>query len=285
MSLLSPQLVAFVEVSLKGTLLSASAGLGITQTGLTQRIQALEQNLGVALFLRSRTGMRLTPEGHTLLRYCQRVQELESETLAGLKGSNREVRLRLIAPSSLIRARLLPQTKELSEQFPRALFSYTISDGLSGIEELKRGLVDIAVVERALVPKEMDSKLIRSEDYVFVTHSDWKSRALQEIVDSERGIDFDEQDDYTSRYLKKFRVKTPEPWPRHFVNSTDALAQMLSHGFGYSVLAEDFLEHHFNHNFLCVVAPEQRLSISWALVWYPRNPMPTLFKKFIESVK
>jgi DNA-binding transcriptional LysR family regulator len=38
----------------------AAKKLGITQTGATQRIKALEHSLGVTLFTRSRSGMRLT---------------------------------------------------------------------------------------------------------------------------------------------------------------------------------------------------------------------------------
>lgn len=56
------------------------------QTAVTQRIRALEQILKITLFIRSRKGMGLTPEGQALYRYCLGVNELSGETLAGIKG-------------------------------------------------------------------------------------------------------------------------------------------------------------------------------------------------------
>ncbi|MBY0451706.1 MAG: LysR family transcriptional regulator, partial [Bdellovibrionaceae bacterium] len=60
MSLLSPPLEAFWAITRKGTVQDASKILGITQTGVTQRIRALEKQLKTTLFTRSRKGMKLT---------------------------------------------------------------------------------------------------------------------------------------------------------------------------------------------------------------------------------
>ena len=67
MSLLSPTLEAFWAVVRKGTVQDASHILGITQTGVTQRIRSLEKQLKTTLFTRSRKGMKLTAEGEALL--------------------------------------------------------------------------------------------------------------------------------------------------------------------------------------------------------------------------
>ena len=52
MSLLSPPLEAFWAVVRKGTVQDASYILGITQTGVTQRIRSLEKQLKTTLFTR-----------------------------------------------------------------------------------------------------------------------------------------------------------------------------------------------------------------------------------------
>jgi LysR family transcriptional regulator (chromosome initiation inhibitor) len=79
MSLLSPNLKAFAAIVRQGTVHGAAQGLYLTQTGVTQRIRALEKELGTTLFLRSRKGMRLTQEGEALLRYCKGAEDLEGE--------------------------------------------------------------------------------------------------------------------------------------------------------------------------------------------------------------
>ena len=60
MSLLSPPLEAFVAIVRSKTVISAAKDLGLTQTGVTQRIRVLETQLRTTLFIRSRSGMRLT---------------------------------------------------------------------------------------------------------------------------------------------------------------------------------------------------------------------------------
>ena len=49
MSLLSPQLAAFLAIVKRQTVHGASQDLGITQTGVTQRIKALEAQLSAKL--------------------------------------------------------------------------------------------------------------------------------------------------------------------------------------------------------------------------------------------
>ena len=71
MSLLSPRLIAFLAVAQCKTVHRAADKIHITQTAVTQRIRALEHSLKTTLFIRTRKGMNLTPEGEVLLRYCR----------------------------------------------------------------------------------------------------------------------------------------------------------------------------------------------------------------------
>lgn len=61
------QLESFVAVAEEGTVLKAAARLHLSQPPLSRRIQALESELGVALFERSARGMQLSPSGEALL--------------------------------------------------------------------------------------------------------------------------------------------------------------------------------------------------------------------------
>ena len=50
----------------KGSLTSAAAELGYTQSGLTHMMNALEEELGLNLLVRSKNGVRLSPAGQAL---------------------------------------------------------------------------------------------------------------------------------------------------------------------------------------------------------------------------
>src|SRR5437870_3839751 len=67
------QLEAFSEVARLGNVSRAAATLSVTQTALAARLQGLERELGVELFVRAARGMTLTDAGRALLPYAQRV--------------------------------------------------------------------------------------------------------------------------------------------------------------------------------------------------------------------
>ncbi len=64
---------AFTAVVDAGTFASASARLHLSQPALSRQIDALERDLGVALFERVGRRVRLSPEGEHLLENCRRV--------------------------------------------------------------------------------------------------------------------------------------------------------------------------------------------------------------------
>ena len=61
------QVQAFIEVARTGNVSRAAEALYVTQPALTARIQALEKELGEALFVRTGRGVRLTDAGRVFL--------------------------------------------------------------------------------------------------------------------------------------------------------------------------------------------------------------------------
>jgi DNA-binding transcriptional LysR family regulator len=62
---------AFVRVNEVGSISRAANGLGYSQPGLSQRIQALERRLDLTLFRRTSTGVSLTDGGLAVLPYAR----------------------------------------------------------------------------------------------------------------------------------------------------------------------------------------------------------------------
>src|SRR5437868_7858556 len=70
--MLLAQLEAFSEVARLGNVSRAADTLSLTQPALTARLQGLERELGVELFVRAPRGMTLTDAGRALLPYAER---------------------------------------------------------------------------------------------------------------------------------------------------------------------------------------------------------------------
>src|SRR5439155_17442250 len=71
--MLLAQLEAFSEVARLGNVSRAADTLSVTQPALTARLQGLERELGVELFVRVARGITLTDASRALLPYAQRV--------------------------------------------------------------------------------------------------------------------------------------------------------------------------------------------------------------------
>jgi len=291
MSLISPQLVAFLAVAKHGTVHGAALAISLTQTGVTQRLKALDTQLNVGLFERSRKGMRLTAEGQALLRYCQKVLELEGETLAlfdgGLDPNVRPVqRLSIAGPSSLMRARIIPRMKEVVAQFPNLRLTFDIEDSYEkSVAKLRGGEVQLAVLPPEFVAREMDSKVLQPEIYGLAVPKAWKSRTLLDIVRSEVLIDFEESDETSFHYLKLAGLRNEFQGVRHFVNNTDALAAMIELGMGYSVLGLEFAADLLTSGSMVMMPSPKPYQMKFAIAWYPRSEMSAYFKGLIQAMR
>ena len=287
MSLLSPPLEAFWAVVRKGTVQDASHILGLTQTGVTQRIRSLEKQLKTTLFTRSRKGMKLTAEGEALLRYVKSSLDIEGMALSKIQRAAKDslIEVGITGTSSILRSRVIPNLVPLKKNFPLLRFRFDLSDVNSNVDQLKSGLCDFALLEHHQVTREMDSKIIKAERYCLYGPASWKRRLLSEILKTEAIVDFDAQDATTLQFLEKYKLKTQALNDRHFANSADAIASLVSQGLAFSVLSEEFAGPYLKRNELVNLAPGSFLDHKMALAWYPRPEKPDYFQAIIKTIQ
>jgi LysR family transcriptional regulator (chromosome initiation inhibitor) len=287
MSLLDPKLQAFVAVVENRTVHGAAKTLSLSQTGVTQRIRALEQQLSTTLFKRSRSGMNMTSEGEALLRYCQRALELEGAIKNEISGEEKsiQVSITLAGPTSLITSRVIPICLGLYDEFPNLTLSYHLNDTESRSELLKKGIVELAVLRPEEVALEMDSKMLRPEKYILVASSLWKKRRTLEIIQSERIVDFYASDLSTQSYLKTFDLLSHARPDRIYANANDALITLIKHGVGYGTLLQEVAAPWLQNGELIQLNSGKVVENPIALAWYPRREMPKYFQKIIHTLK
>ena len=74
-----PHLNTFAEAAERSSFTAAARALGLTQAAVSQRVQALERDLGVPLFRRVGGKVELTDAGHRLHEYARRIRDLHRE--------------------------------------------------------------------------------------------------------------------------------------------------------------------------------------------------------------
>ena len=287
MSLLSPQLEAFIAVAKYKSVHRAAESIYLTQTAVTQRIRSLEHSLQTTLFIRTRRGMLLTPEGEGLLRYCHAAKELEGKALAQIQGTGiqAEVKITITAPTSIMRSRVIINCLPIIKKFPHLLIHFDVNDIENRHSGLRSGQNDLAIVQEKDLAQEMSHKKLKPEQYVLVCSSQWKGRKLAEIIKSERIIDFDPTDQITYDYLKQYQLSENVQHGRYFVNRTEDLALLVCEGIGYTTLTKELARSYIEDNKLIVLNNGKTLDISLFLAWYDRLEPPKYFSAIIDAIK
>ncbi|OUS17740.1 hypothetical protein A9Q97_01470 [Rhodospirillales bacterium 47_12_T64] len=138
------QLKAFDTVALEGSFSEAAIRLGITQPAVTYQVRTLEQEYGCLLFVRGATGVKLTEEGHKLLKITRRLFTAEEEAKEFLDATEQ------VATGNLRIAADAPQfVLDLLENFvpnyPKVQISIGFGNSREVVKELLEKRVDVIV--------------------------------------------------------------------------------------------------------------------------------------------
>lgn len=286
MILLNSNLSAFLAVVENSTVSAAAKKLGITQTGATQRIKALEREMGTSLFLRSRSGMKLTAEGSMLLRNCMQVRALEGRMTSEIRGGGleHELDITITGPGGVMARRVIPQCKKVCEDWPKLNIRF-ISEALTDrIGLLKQGIADLAIVTISEVMNELDSKIIAANEMILVATHLWKDRDLGEILETERLISYHADDELGRDYLRQFGLLEALRRPRMLANDNEMIVRLVDLGMGFALLPKELALPFIEQGTWIALNEGKSMSIRFALTWYPRSEMPGYFKDLIKAI-
>jgi len=137
----------FLEIVETGNFNKAAERLDVTQSTVSMRVRALEDELGRPLFVRSKTGIALTAAGHQFRRYAAslvRVWQQACQELALPPGFSTV--LAIGGQFSLWDRLLLTWIPWMREAMPEVAIRAEVglSDGL--VRQLAEGLLDIGVM-------------------------------------------------------------------------------------------------------------------------------------------
>ncbi len=150
------QLAVFHAVAEQGSLTRAAALLFISQPAVSKQLRELERSLGMALFHRLSTGVRLTEAGELLLGYSRQIFALEHEAESALRELHNLERGRLrIGASTTVGTYILPPAcATFGRQYPRVELALDIDNSRAIIERLRAGRIDLALVEGPIAEDE-----------------------------------------------------------------------------------------------------------------------------------
>ena len=162
----------FTVVARELNITRAAEKLNMSQPPLSNQIKALEEELGVRLFIRGKRHLELTEEGALLLRRALQMQELADKTrqeIASLReGMTGTVYLSMVeGRAPFLAAQWIAGFRE---EFP--LVRYNLWNGSSDdvLDRLHKGLADLAVIAAPYDTEHLEGFPVGREPWAAMLH-------------------------------------------------------------------------------------------------------------------
>src|SRR6476620_6770552 len=175
-------LLTFSTVARLGGITRAADELNTVQSNVTQRVKALEAEIGTALFERHSRGMNLTGAGRRLLPYAQRMAVLAARDDGEPKGP-----LSIGSMETTAAVRLPALLAEFHKRFPAVRLTLRTSTTADLVAAVLDGTLDGAFVAGPIDHAELSSTVAFKEELVLVSAKRWTSLAALRAGTPESG--------------------------------------------------------------------------------------------------
>jgi len=235
------QLDAFAAVVRAGSISGAAEELFVGQPAVTARIQALERAIGASLFVRARTGSRLTEAGRALLPYVHRAltavaagRRAVDDVASGSGG-----RLTIGAAPAVSTYVLPVVLHRFQQEHPLVRLSVRSGHSEEVLAMVLREEVDVGLM-RPIQHAEIITSPLYEDQLVLVVHSGHEFASRGEIrmhqMASEHLILFDRTSSYHELTSSIFRQAGIAPRGYLEVDNIDAAKRMVEQRLGIALL-------------------------------------------------
>ncbi|MCJ0764067.1 LysR family transcriptional regulator [Variovorax terrae] len=236
-------------VSLK-SVTRAAEKLFLTQSAMSSRIAALEEELGVLLLDRRDKQFRLTVAGLRFFTYAQRLLELQREVKAEIgAGGPQPMSLRIGSIESVLHSWLIPMVEKLRNDYPELELELNVETTPVLIDQARRGTLDLVFAALPASADGLRSRALPPMEMVFVGNARLHRRRLYSLADLGELdlLTFQRGSQPHVALLDMFRQEQLEPRRVHTISSISAMTQLVEGGFGVATLpraaAQRLLQH------------------------------------------
>lgn len=217
----------------------AAEKLFITQSALSARIAALEEELGVLLLDRRDKQFRVTAVGQRFHAHAQRLLELQRQIRTELGSEEAHpALLRIGVIESVAHSWLTDWLQQMTVTGLRYELDLTVETTPLLTEQIRRGTLDLAVAASPAQGEDVRSVALAPMEMVFVGHAVMHPRKRYALADLARFelMTFQRGSQPHVALLDVFRNGGVTPPRVHAISSISSMAQLVEGGFGIATL-------------------------------------------------
>jgi len=245
MDLTLRQVRYFVAVADAGKVSLAGSALGVSQSAITESMQALEAEAGIKLVSRHSRGVNLTHEGYQFLSHARKILAMVSDTAQMLKNSNTNLKgaVRLGVPPTVAGYFLAMPLTRFQRVFPKIEVSVTELDRIEIERQLINGSLDVAILLASKLP---DPKRIETRTMFSSRRRLWLAPSHRLMSAPEIRLADVTKEPYLLLTIDDNEETTSRNWRRHGLEpnvefrtvSIEAVRSLVATGAGVTILSD-----------------------------------------------
>ena len=286
----------FYYVAKYENLTKASSVLKTSQPAVTRTIHNLENELGCRLFTRSKTGMKLTPEGRTFYGYvaagCAQFFKGENDlsNLISLENGT----IYISATETALHCYLFQAMEEFNSLYPNVRFKMLNNSTTESVNAVKEGKVDLAFVSANLqVAKPLRMKILRKYRDILIA-----GMRFEELKAGKEELSLKELVSYpwisltaetiTRRFLNEYFEKNGLTFaPDMELATTDMILPAVRHNLGLGFIPAEFADAELKSGQVFEIKvkeklPERNIILIYDME-YPQSIAAKEFQKFLKE--
>lgn len=243
----------FYEVAQNGSISSAALKMHISQPAVTWQIKALEEALDVTLFIRTKKGVTLTPEGKILFEYISK--GIESFTngehmLTNIKNLDYGS-ISIGASTTVSKYVLMPYLEIFHEKYPNIEINIINNLTENLIKDLRNGNLDMLLLNLPMnEAKELKIEKVQDVQDIFVGNKKYfdltKGHLKLEDLNNYPLL-FQKNPSNTRNYLDNYlKDNNVQLVPKTEIVSYNLIMDFVKSGFGIGYATKEFIKEDLN---------------------------------------
>lgn len=279
----------FLMVAKEQSFTRAAEQLHITQPTLSRQLAALEEELGIELFIRKGKNIMLTDEGMLLKRRALEILNLEERTLEELKRTEEVIEGTVTVGCGEFAAveTLAKICKKYKEKYPLVQIAIHTATADTIYEMMNKGLVDVALFMEPVDTEGLDYIRIMDSDHWVVGMRPDDLLAEKEFIEKQdligKPLILPERMGVQSELANWFGKDFSRPHISFTSNLGTNAGVMAANGLGYPVSIEGAAKY-WREDILVQRRLFPEITASTVIAWRRNIPYSQAVNKFIEEI-
>ncbi|WP_405880429.1 LysR family transcriptional regulator [Streptomyces sp. NBC_01136] len=284
-------LVTFEKVATVLSFTQAATELKYAQSSVTSHIRTLESSLGVELFDRLGSRIRLTEAGERLLPYARQIIELSDEARAAVVGAGEPSGALTVGTlESLTSYRLLPLLELFHHRYPGVRLSLRTTIGDETRQALRQGTYDVGfLMEEETEHAGLEVAVLAVEPLVLVAAPGHPLAAASTVPTAglvrESLLATEPGCAYRDLFERDLNSLAPRPVSFTEFGTIEATKRGAAAGLGVALLPEVTVAAELAEGTLVRLPWEPPFTLRTQLAWRAGKRLPAHVRLFVEQAR